>query len=71
MKFKINDTVKAEISAQGMIKGNIYTITNVVSDYTPFGTFVTYSVTSKERFHSGQKDLVIGNGHLLLSKVSA
>jgi hypothetical protein len=63
MKFQINDTVKAELSAQGMTAGNLYTVTNVVSDYTPFGTFVNYKITD------GVKVLNIGNGHLLLTKV--
>jgi len=63
MKFEINDTVKAEISAQGMIAGNLYTVVKAVADYTPFGTFTTYVITD------GVKVLNIGNGHLLLKKV--
>jgi hypothetical protein len=65
MKFEINDTVKAEITAQGMIAGNLYTVTKQISDHTPFGTFVNYQITD------GVKVLNIGNGHLLLSKVGA
>ena len=71
MKFAINEKVKAAFSVQGLIENDIYTITKVISDSTPFGTFVTYFVTCEARQRSGAHDLRIGNGHLVLSKVGA
>ena len=62
-KFEINDTVKAELSVQGMIAGNLYTISNVITYHLPFGTFVSYKISD------GVNELGIANGHFLLTKV--
>jgi hypothetical protein len=64
-KFQIGDIVKANVKAQGMIEGRIYTVVDVKSEYINFGTFVTYFI------QDGAKVLSIGNGHFLLSKVGA
>jgi hypothetical protein len=61
--FQIGNTVKANLDAQGMIKDHFYTVANVRIEYTPFGAFTTYTITD------GVKNLTIGNGHLLLTKV--
>jgi hypothetical protein len=61
--FQIGNTVKANLDAQGMIKDRFYTVANVRVEYTPFGSFATYVITD------GVKNLTIGNGHLLLTKV--
>jgi hypothetical protein len=62
--FEIGNTVKANITAQGLTAGNTYKVTNVRSEYLPFGNFVTYIVSD------GTKPLTIGNGHMLLTKVA-
>jgi hypothetical protein len=63
--FKIGDKVIAHTAAQGLQAGDTYTVTNVRSEYLPFGNFVTYVVTD------GLKQLSIGNAQFLLIKVGA
>lgn len=62
--LQIGNTVKANVTAQGMTAGNTYTVTKLHSEFLPFGNFVTYVITD------GTKELTIGNGHLLLTKVA-
>jgi hypothetical protein len=68
--FETGNVVRANVSEQGMAEGNLYTITDVEIQSTPFGGFVTYSLTSKQRFHLALADLKIGNGHMLLTLVA-
>lgn len=60
--FNIGDKVKADITAQGMVKGNKYEIVDIDQNFTPFGNFVSYKIKGDG------KEFWINNGHLLLSK---
>lgn len=64
--FQIGQAVKATTTAQGMVAGAIYKVTNVIADQTPWGNFVTYILVG-----AGSNDglLQVRNGHLLLSEV--
>lgn len=58
--FRAGDMVVATTTAQGLVKGQKYEITDVLSrSMGMFGTFVTYTIKGV-----GQ----IGNGHLLLRR---
>lgn len=63
--FEKNDRVRARVTAQGLTKGETYTVFDVRVMSLPFGDYVTY--------HVGRNDngnlLSISNGHLLLEKV--
>lgn len=63
-RHKVGDRVKSTINAQGLKKGEEYTVVDMDEMRTPFGTFVTYYVTDKK----GKKHSV-GNGHLVLQPI--
>lgn len=60
-RWNKGDRVKSNVTAQGLKKGEEYTVVDMDEMRTPFGTFVTYHVTDK----NGKK-IAVGNGHLVL-----
>ena len=60
--FHTGDMVRATTAAQGLQLGQVYRVCGIAHRDTPFGSFVTYSVTQ-----DGRKVLDISNGHLLLT----
>ena len=63
--FLVGDMVRADLTAQGLDRGWLYTVTEVHEDLTPFGNFVTYVVR-----HVGLGHVcAVSNGHMLLTKV--
>ena len=65
--FKTGQTVRATITAQGMIKGAAYLVTLVHKEQSPWGTFVTYTLDGPAC--PPEASLSISNGHLLLEAV--
>lgn len=65
---RLGDEVIANVNAQGLRKGQTYVICDLIADITPFGTFITYYVANE---YTDEGLLAIGNGHLVLSKVTA
>jgi len=63
--FKKNQTVISKTSAQGLVRNEVYVVVEVLSQSTPFGTFVTYVLVDE----AGNRKQVV-NGHLLLEAVS-
>jgi hypothetical protein len=61
--FNIGDILKANVKAQGMVEGRLYTVDSITSEVLPFGTFVRYVL------RDGSKLITVGNAHFLLSKV--
>lgn len=61
-QFFKGDTVVANTSSQGMVKGEKYVVVEVEQEHTAFGNFVTYVI------EGNGKELAIVNGHLLLNK---
>jgi hypothetical protein len=62
--FSVDDKVQAAVNAQGLIKGNVYTIIKVTRhDYGIFGVAFVYTVVSENGI---EREVV--NGHLMLSK---
>lgn len=61
--FAKGDLVTVERDLQGLKKGEMYQVAEVLNVPTPFGDFVTYRVTD------GSNDFPIVNGHLLLTLV--
>ena len=61
--YKIGQAVTATTTAQGMTAGVTYEVTDVISDHTPWGNFVTYILVGPG-CEGGL--LQINNGHLLL-----
>jgi hypothetical protein len=59
--FETGNVVRANLTAQGMTQGNTYIVLEVLTQETPFGTFVTYII------ENGTETLRIGNGHMLLT----
>lgn len=62
--FQIGQLVIANITAQGMIKGQTYTVCSIMTEPTIFGTvYAEYGIESEagELFQ-------IRNGHLLLDR---
>jgi hypothetical protein len=64
--FQVGQTVVAQTSAQGLRKGEQYRVSDVKTNPTFFGTFVTYVVASLRPTEPGFEWEVV-NGHLLLS----
>lgn len=62
-KFNVGDILKADVKAQGMIVGRLYTVDSINTEFLPWGNFVRYVL------RDGSKLLSIGNAHFLLSKV--
>lgn len=62
--FNIGDKVVSNITAQGLVKGNKYSIVDIDQNFTPFGNFVSYKVKGDG------KEFWVNNGHLLLSKTN-
>lgn len=60
--FAVGDVLQSNVSAQGMLKGQQYTVIDVFKG--PFGT-VQYEVSD-----TMGKTLTIGNAHILMKKVS-
>lgn len=58
-KYNVGDRVVARVNAQGMKKGQVYTVTDIEQQVTPWGTFVDYKLDNK---------MWVGNGHLVLDK---
>lgn len=63
--FQKGDTVRAQVTAQGMTEGVVYIVTDVLRG--PFG-LVTYEICGRTE---ESKPFQIGNGHLLLKRVEA
>ncbi len=64
--FSKGDKVTAKVTAQGMIKGEKYTVTGIDQDTKhsgPWGDIISYELTS-----SKGKKIWVGNSHLLLTK---
>jgi hypothetical protein len=61
--FKTGNVVRANLTAQGMTQGNTYIVLEVLTQETPFGGFTTYIIAD------GNKELRVGNGHMLLTLV--
>jgi hypothetical protein len=64
--FKVGQTVKATVTAQGMIANTAYLVTAKHEEQYPWGNFVTYTLDGPAV--SGDS-LQIGNGHLVLQPV--
>lgn len=47
-KFNVGDRVVARVSAQGMKKGQVYTVTDIEQQVTPWGTFVDYKARQQD-----------------------
>jgi hypothetical protein len=62
--FQEGNTVRANVTEQGMTTGNLYTVMNIRSKETPWGTLVLYIIADEN------ETLSIGNGHMLLTKVA-
>jgi len=62
-KFEIGQEVIATTDSQKLKKGATYLVSNIVSDSTPWGSYVEYHLSG-----AGAEDglLVISNGHILL-----
>lgn len=58
--FEIGQNVKSNSNAQGMKKGERFTVSGVCEEQTPFGRYMAYTVKNE------QKELQIVNAHLLL-----
>lgn len=72
--FQLNEAVCATVNAQGLKKGEVYLISGVIENPTPFGNFVTYAVRHIEGYDEHNepvlgKPLHIVNGHLLLERL--
>lgn len=61
--FDVDDRVEALHAVQGMKKGERFTVKKVDARFTPFGTFVEYTIENAEH------ELVIGNGHMVLGSI--
>lgn len=59
--YEVGDVLQSNVDAQGMKKGKLYTVVDQQSG--PFG-IVNYKVQSDD-----EKELWIGNAHLLTKKV--
>lgn len=62
-RFVEGQMVRALTDAQGMTQGERYQVVAVEDLSTPFGTFVTYTLTN------GADCFGVRNGHLLLEPV--
>jgi len=62
--FEEGNTVRANVTEQGMTAGNLYKVMNIRSKETPWGTLVVYIIADEK------ETLSIGNGHMLLTKVA-
>lgn len=63
-RFTVGQAVVSNTNAQGLGKGESYTVVKVDEQPTPFGNVVTYWVKSLV----GGEVLPVGNGHLLLTE---
>lgn len=63
-RFKIGQKVRAIVTAQGLVEGFKYTVTDVGEWGTMFGVFVNYAVQETPSHNA----LIIRNGHLLLTE---
>ena len=59
-KFETGQKVEATVKAQGMNKGEQFTVIDWISNYTEFGGFVTYTVKNEA------KELQITNAQFVL-----
>lgn len=62
--FQKGNVVRANVAAQGMTLGATYIVMDAFGQDTPWGTVVTYIIAS------GNEELRIGNGHMLLTKLA-
>jgi len=68
--FSKGQLVKANVTAQGMTKGNTYKIVEIIQRDLMWGSIVTYLIAgNSEECKDGL--LHVGNGHLLLSEANA
>jgi hypothetical protein len=63
--FARADIVHSTVTAQGLTAGHDYLVLDAIEQPTPFGTFVTYIV----RELGGDRNITVGNGHLLLDLI--
>jgi hypothetical protein len=63
-KFEKGDKVISMVSNQNLKKNALYLVTNVRTEFTPFGGFTFYTVKDAET--GAERE--ISNGHLLLDK---
>lgn len=63
-RFTVGQAVVSNTNAQGLGKGESYTVVKVDERHTFAGNFVTYWVKSLV----GGEVLPVGNGHLVLSE---
>ena len=59
-KFETGQEVEATIKAQGMNKGEKFTVIDWIANYTAFGGFVTYTLKNES------KELQITNAQFVL-----
>lgn len=66
--FQQGQIVRSRVTAQGLVKGDLYRVTSVGTWHSPFGTFVTYFVQPVDSAteQAKQESLPVGNGHLVL-----
>lgn len=82
--FERGDLVTPTAAAQGLVLGEVYQVTGVAVQSTPFGGFATYSIARLEpvlasgvagdytltRMRPVDPVLQIGNGHLVLRRLT-
>jgi hypothetical protein len=64
--FNVGQMVRACVTAQGMVKGEVYEVRTVTERRTFAGTFVTYGLTGRSQAVL-DTELTVGNGHLVLT----
>lgn len=67
-RFTVGQRVRSRVTAQNLVAGALYRVTDVRTDWTPFGGFVTYVVKAEPGYHPGLGDaeVHVENGHLIL-----
>lgn len=69
-RFAEGQTIQAHVTAQGMVKGELYDVVSVHERYLPFGNFVTY-VLRPHTAAQAAPEFAVGNLHLLAGEVAA
>lgn len=63
---QVGDKVRANVTAQGMLKGQLYTVTAVHTRRCFTGGYTSYTLEACDRSLASPK-APVGNGHLVLS----
>lgn len=66
--FRPGQLVRSRVTAQGLVEGDLYRITSVAVQDTPFGSFVRYYVQAADCATAAARlpAWPVGNGHLVL-----